>query len=100
MPDWRAVRRNVAVASLTFVAVLGIVYAGACWLFWAYEPVFVFYDLKRPEIPPESAGLKDFAEVGVATEDGIRLYGWWRPPEPGQGAIVVFTGTGVTLSDY
>jgi alpha-beta hydrolase superfamily lysophospholipase len=100
MPDWRVVRRNVAVASLTFIVALGFIYVGACWLFWAYEPVFVFYDLKRPGIAPESAGLKGFAEVGVTTEDGVRLYGWWAPPEPGHGAIVVFTGTGVTLSDY
>jgi fermentation-respiration switch protein FrsA (DUF1100 family) len=100
MPDWSVVRRNIRVASLSFALVFGVVYVGLCWLFWAYEPVFVFYNLKRPEIAPESAGLKGFAEVGVTTEDGVRLYGWWRPPEPGHGAIVVFTGTGVTLSDY
>jgi alpha-beta hydrolase superfamily lysophospholipase len=100
MPDWRVVRRNIRVASLSFALVFGAVYVGQCWLFWAYEPVFVFYSLKRPAIAPESAGLKGFAEVGVITEDGVRLYGWWQAPEPGQGAIVVFTGTGVTLSDY
>jgi fermentation-respiration switch protein FrsA (DUF1100 family) len=100
MPDWSVVRRNIRVASVSFALVFGVVYVGLCWLFWAYEPVFVFYHLKRPEIAPESAGLTGFAEVGVTTEDGMRLYGWWRPPEPGHGAIVVFTGTGVTLSDY
>jgi alpha-beta hydrolase superfamily lysophospholipase len=100
MPDWRVIGRNIGVASITFVLVLGVVYVGALWLFWAYEPAFVFYQLKRPGIAPQSVGLKGFAEVGVTTEDGLRLYGWWRPPEPGRGAVAVFTGTGVTLSDY
>jgi uncharacterized protein len=100
MPDWRAVRRGIGVALLSFVLALGVIYVGACWVFWAYEPAFIFYQLKRPGIAPESAGLKGFTEVGVTTEDGVRLYGWWRPPEPAHGAIVVFTGTGVTLSDY
>src|SRR5213079_3001443 len=53
-----------------------------------------------PAIAPEAAGLSGFAMVTVTTEDGVGLYGWWRPPEPGHGAIVLFTGTGVTLSDY
>lgn len=100
MPDWRVVRRHVGVAALTFALVLGFVYAGACWLFWAYEPVFVFYQLHRPAIAPESAGLKGFAEVTITTEDGVPLYGWWRAPPPGHGAIVVLTGTGVSLADY
>lgn len=100
MPDWRAVRRNILAASLTFVLVLGFVYAGACWLFWAYEPVFVFRQLQRPGTAPQAAGLEGFTEVAVTTEDGVPLYGWWRPPPPGQGAIVFLTGTGVSLSDY
>ena len=100
MPEWSVVRRNLAVASLTFVLALGAVYAGLCWLFWKYEPAFVFAQVPRERMTPEALGLKGFAEVTVTTEDGVPLYGLWAPPAPGRGAIVLLTGTGVTLSDY
>jgi hypothetical protein len=100
MPDWRVVRRKFGVASLTFALALGVAYVGLCALFWAYEPAFVFAQVQRPRIAPQTLGLKGFAEVTVTTEDGVPLYGWWRPPQPGHGAIVFLTGTGVTLSDY
>jgi len=100
VPDWPRLRRNLAVATLTFILALGVVYAGLCWVFWRYEPAFVFYQLARPAIAPEAAGLKDFAQATVATEDGAALFGWWRPPDAGHGAIVFLTGTGVTLQDY
>ena len=100
MPDWRAVGRGIGVAAASFAVAVGVIYVGLCWLFWAYEPAFVFHLVPRPGIAPEAAGLKGVAEVAVTTDDGARLYGWWRPPAPGQGAIVLLTGTGVTLSDY
>jgi uncharacterized protein len=99
VPDWRAVRRNLFVASLSFAAVLGLIYVGLGALFWAYEPMFVFYRLPRPAIAPDTAGLQGFSQVAVTAEDGGELFGWWRPPDAGRGAIVFFTGTGVTLSD-
>ncbi len=98
MPDWRVVRRNLGVATLTFALALGVVYVGICALFWAYEPVFVFAQVERPRAP-QAAARYGFAEVTVTTKDGAKLYGWWRPPQPGHGAIVFLTGTGVTLSD-
>ncbi len=100
MPARPGVGRSICDAALTFVLVLGIVYAALCYLFWAYEPAFVFALVQRPRVAPEAAGLNGFAEVTVTTEDGVPLFGWWRPPPPGHGAIVLFTGTGVTLSDY
>jgi len=100
MPDWPVVRRKLGVASLTFVLALGGVYAGVCVLFWKYERAFVFAQAPRPRIAPQTVGLMGFAEVTVTTDDGVPLYGWWKPPEPGHGAIVFLTGSGVTLSDY
>jgi uncharacterized protein len=95
----RGARPNVLAGLLSFALGLGYVYVGLCALFWAYEPAFVFSQVPRPAIPPEASGLKGFEQVVVPTEDGVQLYGWWRPPDPGQGAIVVLTGTGVTLAD-
>ncbi len=99
MPDWPNVRRKFGVAALTSALALGVVYVGLGTLFWAYEPAFVFAQVPRPRIAPQAAGLQGFAEVTITTEDGVPLYGWWGPPEPGHGAIVFLTGTGVTLSD-
>lgn len=100
MPRWRGVRRNIAVGSLSVLLTLGTLYAGLCWCLWAYDRAFVFYQLKRPPIAPEAAGLHGFSRVEVPTEDGLRLFGWWRPPDPGDGVVVLLTGTGVTLQDY
>lgn len=99
MPDWRVVRRNVLVGSLTFCAVLGVLYAGLCALFAAYEPAFVFYRMERKSVSPEIAGVTGFAEITLKTDDGELLYGWWGPPMPGRPAIVFLTGTGVVVSD-
>ena len=80
MPNRPGVGRNLAVGVLTFALALGVVYAGLCYLFWKYEPAFVFAQVERPRIAPDAAGLKDFAEVTVATEDGAKLFGWWHAP--------------------
>ena len=100
MPRWRGVGRHVGVAFLTFALTLGVVYVALCGLFWAYEPAFVFRQLRRPAVAPAAAGLEGFAEVTITAADGARLFGWWRAPPPGHGAIVFLTGTGVTLADY
>lgn len=100
MPERRAVGRGILAASCAFALTIALVYVGLCWLFWTYEPAFVFHLVPRPAVSPETAGLKGFAQVEIATEDGARLDGWWGPPAPGHGAIVVLTGTGVSLADY
>lgn len=100
MSEPRAAARSLAVAAATFLVVLGGFYIALCWFFWAHEPLFVFAQVERPAIAPAAAGLAGFAKVTVTTEDGVKLYGWWHAPEPGRGAIVFLTGTGVTLSDH
>lgn len=99
MADWRVVGRKVVATSFNCLLILGLLYTGLCWIFWVFEPAFVFHQVPRPPVAPESAGLRGFSEVRIATEDGAELYGWWGPP-PGHGAILLFTGTGVTLADY
>lgn len=100
MPDWRVVRRKFGTAALTSVVTLALLYAGLCWLFWAFEPAFVFARVPGPAVAPESVGLRGFSEVQITTEDGAKLYGWWGPPRAGRGVLVLLTGTGVVLSDY
>ena len=91
--------RDVARRIGRLVLILAAIYSGLLYVFWAYEPSFVFARLQRPGVAPAEAGAKDFVEVEVPTEDGIKLYGWWRAP-PGHGAVILFTGTGASLIDY
>ena len=45
------------------------------------------------------AGLAGFEDVIIATPDGERLVGWWKPPLPGKAVLVYFHGNGGSLSD-
>lgn len=50
---------------------------------------------------PELAIAAGFVEVKIATEDGERLDGWWRPPpSAGRGVILYLHDTPGTLADY
>ena len=100
MPSWPAVRRRVLATLLRCLLVLGLLYLALCWIFWTFEPAFVFARVPRPAVAPESMGLHGFSEAQIATEDGVKLYGWWGPPRAGHGVVVLLTGSGVTLSDY
>ena len=100
MPGWPAVGRRLLATSLRFLLVLGLFYLALCWIFWVFEPAFVFARVLRPAVAPESLGLRGFSEAQIATEDGAKLYGWWGTPGAGQGVVVLLTGSGVTLSDY
>ncbi len=96
---WPLAKLMIAAASAV-ILLAGFAYAGLCVWFVANERSFVFYPMERASTAPQAAGLNGVAEVKIATEDGERLYGWWTPPKPGHGAIVILTGKGVVLSDY
>jgi len=92
--------REVLRAAVGVVVGLAVVYAVLCALFAMYEPVFVFRQLHRERISPPAAGLSGFADIEITADDGIKLYGWWRVPDPGRGVVVYLTGSGVTMSDF
>lgn len=96
----RPVLRGAALAAAAFALVAGLAYAGVCVYFVVHERSSVFYPVPRASTSPSAAGLTGVAAVTIATEDGERLYGWWTPPRPGHGAIIVLTGKGVVVSDY
>jgi len=43
------------------------------------------------------AGLTGVEDIVLATPDGERLVGWWKPPELGKAVIVYFHGNGGAL---
>ncbi len=67
--------------------------------------VALLYVSQRSILYPASARVTDVAEAGLAgyedividTEDGERLRGFWKPPEPGRALIIYFHGNGGSL---
>jgi uncharacterized protein len=100
MPRRRRIARYTLVTTASLLVLAGVAYAGVCVWFAVNARSLVFLPVHRISTTPEAAGLKDVTVVTITTEDGERLYGWWKPPAPGRGAIVVLTGKGVIVSDY
>lgn len=80
--------RRVAAGLLIVIA---LVYGAVTAVAYLNQDRFVFVVDPRP-FPLAEAGLEGFTEVAVPTPDGERLVGWWRPPPPGQGAVLYFHG--------
>ncbi|HUO05715.1 MAG TPA: alpha/beta fold hydrolase [Candidatus Binataceae bacterium] len=48
---------------------------------------------------PEDYQLKDFSEVHLSTDDGVRIMGWVHPPAKGMPVILFFHGNGEQISN-
>ena len=100
MARGRLAVRGALVPIVVGVLLAGVGYVAVGAVFVQHERAFIFHRMERKSTSPAAAKLADFDEISVVTEDGERLYGWWRPPDPGRGAIVFLTGSGVVVSDY
>jgi uncharacterized protein len=94
------VGKGLLVAAAALLLVAGLAYGGVCAWFAVNARSFVFLPMARASTAPDMAERGNIAEVSIRTEDGERLYGWWTPPAPGHGAILILTGKGVVISDY
>jgi alpha-beta hydrolase superfamily lysophospholipase len=92
-------RRPLVLTGLALLLIAIIGYGGLCLWFAAHERAFVFHPMGRKSLPPNAAGLAGVDEERITTADGEHLYGWWAPPPPGRGVIVLVTGKNVVLSD-
>ena len=83
--QWRPVRR----LALGLVAVVLVTALGAGGMWAAQRRLLYFPD----GASPSAALLPDGWEpVSYPTSDGLTLDAWYRPPEPGQGVVIVFNG--------
>ncbi|HVL71007.1 MAG TPA: alpha/beta hydrolase, partial [Beijerinckiaceae bacterium] len=54
----------------------------------------MLYPASRERVSAAAAGLPDFQDVEIETEDGERIVAWWKPPEPGRAVLIYFHGNG------
>ncbi len=96
----RILARCIGFAALILLVLAASSYAGVCaWFAWNAHSL-VFVATGGNPVAPDAAGLGGFAAVAIATEDGERLVGWWAPPKPGHGAVLLLIGNGgLSLSD-
>lgn len=92
----RASRR--ALFALPVLAAAG--YLCLCAWFWVHQRDFLYAPGGTAATPAE-VGLTHFSVVKIATQDGERIIGWWKPPpHVGDGVVLYFRGTPSTLPDY
>lgn len=83
----------VGVIGLAGLFVFGILYLYLCVTYALHQREYQ-YTLGGTRSTPEAAAAAGFTEVKIATEDGERLDGWWRPPPaPGRGIVLFLHGT-------
>jgi hypothetical protein len=96
LPSLSPARRRlspVGVVGLAGLFVFGILYLYLCVTYALHQREYQ-YTLGGTRSTPEAAAAAGFTEVKIATEDGERLDGWWRPSlAPGRGAVLFLHGT-------
>jgi fermentation-respiration switch protein FrsA (DUF1100 family) len=65
-------------------------------LLYVRQAAYLYPPTSEP-IPAGEARRAGFEEVTIETEDGVRLYAWWKAPQPGKALILYFHGNGGNL---
>jgi uncharacterized protein len=86
--------RTLAISLLT-VAALG--YAGVCGYMYAQQDALV-YMTSATKVTPHPADLP-IEDVTFKTPDGVRLTGWYEPPQKGAPVMLFLHGQGADLND-
>jgi fermentation-respiration switch protein FrsA (DUF1100 family) len=71
-------------------------YGAVVALFYVSQGALL-YPAGREKVGARQAGLPDFADVTLTTEDGERIVGWYKPAEPGYATLLYFHGNGGSL---
>src|SRR3954452_4150072 len=57
----------------------------------------LLYPAGREKTGAREAGLPDFEDVTLTTEEGERIVGWYKPAAPGRATLLYFHGNGGSL---
>src|SRR5258707_2279270 len=76
-------------ALLTVVVIVTLVASGLIALTWSQQRRLIYFPSPGP-VPSAAAVLPTGRDVGLHTEDGIRLGAWFFPA--GRGAVLVCNG--------
>lgn len=85
--------------------IIGIAYVAVVFLVWRFQNRLAFPGPDAPVPPPAAVGIPDGERVEVATADGVRLRGWYLPPQPppsgkrGAPGLLWFYGNMETVRD-
>ena len=89
----------IGVAGVAGLFVFGVLYLYLCVTYAIHQREYQ-YTLGGTRSTPEAAAAAGFTEVKIATADGERLDGWWRPPPATERGVVLFLhGTPGTVPD-
>lgn len=89
----------IGVAGMGGLFVFGVLYLYLCVTYAIHQREYQ-YTLGGTRSTPEAAAAAGFTEVKIATADGERLDGWWRPPPAAERGVVLFLhGTPGTVPD-
>jgi hypothetical protein len=81
--------------SLVLVALA--LYAGIVALFYLGQGALL-YPAGREKVGARAAGLFDFEDVALSTEDGETIVAWYKPAEPGRATLLYSTATAAASS--
>jgi fermentation-respiration switch protein FrsA (DUF1100 family) len=79
------------------VVLTGLALYAAIVAFFYVSQAALLYPAGRERIGARAAGLPDFEDVTLATEDGERIVGWYKPAAPGRATLLYFHGNGGSL---
>jgi len=78
---------------------IAVIYGCVVGLVFLFQSHLVYYPHIGREVSatPQAHGLA-YEEVGIATEDGERVIGWWVPAPEARGTVLIFHGNAGNIS--
>jgi len=78
---------------LEIAVVLFVAYWGLGFILYFKQPTFLYKPVRSVPYTPEEINL-DFEDVGLRSEDGLRLNGWYIPVEGSEFTVLFCHGNG------
>lgn len=79
--------------------ILVLAYLGLAAYMFICQKGFIFFPEKNIVYTPADAGLKEYEDVEIVTEDGIKIHGWYIPHPKPLAYMIFFHGNAGNISD-